>query len=105
MNSSPLRSIDSNKVDEAVQPLPDNFASQLQEDIDAAGGGWHEAAEFEGAIGRTMFDTPTSKDNTSTVLLPPDQTGQLPSQSLVRIKSLPSGKGGDGRQYLGAVVQ
>jgi hypothetical protein len=52
-----------------------------------------------------MYDMPTSKDNTVTVLLPPDNIGTAASQSLVRIKSRSKESGGDGRQYLGAVVQ
>ncbi|HEY0005884.1 MAG TPA: ATP-binding protein [Pyrinomonadaceae bacterium] len=77
----------------------------LEEEIDLAGGEWQEEEEFIGAIGRTMYDTPTSKDNTVTVLLPAEQIGKAASQSLVRIKSRAVEKGGDGRQYLGAVVQ
>ena len=91
--------------DEAVQPVNDKFTESLSEEIDLAGGEYEEGAEFEGAIGRTMYDTPTSKDNTITVLLPSDRIANVPAQSLVRIKSRPIEKGGDGRQYLGAVVQ
>ena len=90
---------------EAIQPLPAGFSGQLDQEVDLAGGELPESEEYAGAIGRTMFDTPASKDNTVTVLLPPDQISRLPSQSLVRIKSRPVAKGGDGRQYLGAVVQ
>jgi DNA helicase HerA-like ATPase len=90
---------------EVVKAMPDSFADQLGEEIDMAGGEWQEDEGFEGAIGRTMYDTPTSKDNTVTVLLPAENIGEVPAQSLVRIKSRPEEKGGDGRQYLGAVVQ
>lgn len=82
-----------------------NFSTLLSEEIDMAGGDFKESPEFIGAIGRTMYDTPTSKDNTITVLLPSDNIVKVPAQSLVRIKSRPIEKGGDGRQYLGAVVQ
>jgi uncharacterized protein len=92
-------------LDEAVQPVPDKFSKSLSEEIDLAGGEFDEGPEFEGAIGRTMYDTPTSKDNTVTVLLPSDKISRLPAQSLVRIKSRDAEKGGDGRQYLGVVVQ
>jgi DNA helicase HerA-like ATPase len=51
-----------------------------------------------------MYDAPTSKDNTVTVLLPADDISKVPSQSLVRIKSRRVTKGGDGRQYIAAVV-
>lgn len=90
---------------EVIQQVAEDFTARLNEEIDAAGGEWQDDEEFKGAIGRTMFDTPTSKDHTVTVLLPPDQISSVPSQSLVRIKSRPLDKGGDGRQYLGAVVQ
>lgn len=87
------------------QPMRDDFSDLLDEEIDLAGGEWQEAEEFAGAVGRTMYDTPTSKDNTVTVLLPAENIGKAASQSLVRIKSRPEDAGGDGRQYLGAVVQ
>jgi len=90
---------------EIVNQMPDSFADKLGEEVDLAGGEWQEDEEFIGAVGRTMYDTPTSKDITVTVLLPADNIGDVPSQSLVRIKSRPMEKGGDGRQYLGAVVQ
>lgn len=93
------------EVNQQVAPMPDGFVLELDQEVDLAGGEWKEDQEMAGAIGRTMFDTPTSKDNTVTVLLPPEQIGAVPAQSLVRIKSRPIGKGGDGRQYLGAVVQ
>lgn len=83
----------------------EGFGLQLAEEFDLAGGEWQEDPEFADAIGRTMFDAPASKDNTVTVLLPRDMIGTVPAQSLVRIKSRPLDKGGDGRQYLGAVVQ
>jgi len=92
-------------LNEAVQPMSDKFAESLSEEIDMAGGEFEEGAEFEGAIGRTMYDTPTSKDNTVTVLLPSDNIANVPAQSLVRVKSRPVEKGGDDRQYLGAVVE
>jgi hypothetical protein len=90
---------------EEIRQMPLDFCDLLEEEISEAGGEWQELEEFEGAIGRTMFDTPGSKDNTVTVLLPPDQISKVPSQSLVRIKSRPQEKDGDGRQYLGVVVE
>jgi DNA helicase HerA-like ATPase len=93
------------KKSEAVQPVSDKFTESIVEEISLAGGKFEEGPEFEGAIGRTMYDTPNSKDNTVTVLLPSDGIAKVPAQSLVRIMSRPKEKGGDGRQYLGAVVQ
>ena len=92
-------------LDQNVAPMPDGFGLELEQEVDLAGGEWQEDAELAGAIGRTMFDTPASKDNTITVLLPAEQIGTVPAQSLVRIKSRRIDKGGDGRQYLGAVVE
>jgi DNA helicase HerA-like ATPase len=84
---------------------PRDLAARLDEEIALAGGEWNEPEEFKDAVGRTMFDVPSSKDGTVTVLLPSDVIGKVPSQALVRIKSRPREAGGDGRQYLGAVVQ
>jgi uncharacterized protein len=78
---------------------------QLDEEISLAGGEWVLPEELKDSIGRTMYDFSTSKDGTLTVLLPSDNIGAVPSQSLVRIKSRPKDLGGDGRQYLAAVVE
>ena len=94
-----------NEEGKNIHSMPDDFTGQLDEEVSLAGGEWKEGEEFAGSVGRTMFDTPNSKDNTVTVLMPPDQTRQVPSQSLLRIKSRSIEKGGDGRQYLSAVVQ
>jgi DNA helicase HerA-like ATPase len=89
----------------AIQPLPLEFIQNLDEEIAAVGGEWQDDTRFAGAVGRTMFDTPNSKDNTLTVLLPAQELANVPAQSLVRIMSRPEDQGGDGRQYLGAVVE
>src|SRR6266481_5117701 len=78
---------------------------ELDEEVSLAGGEWTQPEEFKGSIGRTMYDFATSKDGTLTVLLPSDNISAVPSQSLVRIKSRPQDIGGDGRQYLAAVVE
>jgi DNA helicase HerA-like ATPase len=90
---------------DVVQQMSDSFRLDLEEEVNIAGGEWQESDVFRGAVGRTMFDAPTSKDNTITVLLPPNKIAEVPSQSLVRIKSRPRESGGDGRQYLGVVVE
>jgi uncharacterized protein len=97
--------IEPTSSDDSVHSIQDDFMDRLEEEIDLAGGEFQEDEVFAGAIGRTMYDTPTSKDNTVTVLLPPNNLSKVPAQSLVRIKSRPIDKGGDGRQYLGAVVE
>ncbi|HYL98965.1 MAG TPA: ATP-binding protein [Blastocatellia bacterium] len=100
-----LRNGDRAPVAETSTPSSESFADRLEEEISLGGGEWNVPEEYSGSIGRTMFDLPTSKDNTVTILLPRDGIGSVPSQSLVRIKSMSKEYGGDGRQYLGAVVQ
>lgn len=100
-----LNNLTENIESDKSQQMSDEFLDLLEEEVDLAGGEFHEDEAFIGAVGRTMYDTPTSKDNTVTVLLPAEHIGSAASQSLVRIKSRPPDKGGDGRQYLGAVVQ
>ena len=100
-----LNNVAENTDSDKSQQMSDEFLDLLEEEVDLAGGEFQEDEAFIGAVGRTMYDTPTSKDHTITVLLPAEQIGSAASQSLVRIKSRPEDKGGDGRQYLGAVVQ
>jgi hypothetical protein len=86
---------------DAVRAAP---ALDMDEEIRRAGGEWQEPVEFKGAVGRTMYDAPSSKDGTVTVLAAPENISQIPSQCLVRIKSRPKDSGGDNRHYLGAVT-
>jgi hypothetical protein len=90
---------------DVVDQIALEFSDYLDHEVDLAGGELEEREEYKGSVGRTMFDTPTSKDHTVTVLTPAENLDRLPSQSLVRIGSRPLDQGGDGRQYLGAVVQ
>lgn len=83
-----------------VLPLPAGTMEAVERDIEEAGGEYEEGPEYEGAVGRTMFDTPYSEDGTVTVLMPKENIEDVPRQSLVRIKSVD-----DGRSYLGAVVK
>lgn len=91
--------------EEAVKQMPDDFDLEMDEEFEMAGGPWVEDEEFAGAVGRTLFDTPNSKDNTVTVVVPKSKTGLIAAQSLVRIESLPPERDGDGRKYIGAVVE
>jgi hypothetical protein len=58
------------------------------------------APELEKAVAFTHFDTASSQDNLITVLMTRDDLHKLPSQTLVRVKSLE-----DKRSYLGVVVR
>jgi DNA helicase HerA-like ATPase len=81
-----------------VKAIPKAVMKAVESDIAAAGGELKEPPEYEGSLGRTMFDMPSSDDGTVTVLLPRERMAELPRQSLVRIKST------DKRSYLGVVV-
>jgi DNA helicase HerA-like ATPase len=81
-------------------PVPDDVLEELDREVAEAGGEWSEPEEYQGAVGRTMFDLPSSEDNTVTVLLPGDEISAVPSQSLVRVRSVR-----DGRVYRGIVVK
>ena len=87
-------------VEENVMDVPPEAFRAIDGDSGEAGGAYTPPTGYEGSVGRTMFDTPTSKDGTLTVLLPPDNIDVLPSQALVRIDSL-----ADNRVYLGAVAE
>lgn len=87
-------------LDAGVAATPEEAFQSLDAAAEQAGGPWVPPAGYEGSIGRTMFDTPVSKDGTLTVLLPRDSIDELPSQALVRIESRT-----DGRTYLAAIVE
>lgn len=84
---------------DTVSSTPEEAYRAIDADSAKAGGAWSPPEGYEGSIGSTMFDAPTSKDGTVTVLLPSENIDKLPSQALVRIEG-PA----DGRVYLGAVV-
>jgi len=83
-----------------ILSTPEEAFKAIDEDSGRAGGPWTPPAGCEGSIGRTMFDTPSSKDGTVTVLMPNENINELPSQALVRIESIT-----DRRTYLGAVIE
>jgi hypothetical protein len=86
-------------VADTVRPVPEPVLENISAEITAAGGELKVPPEYEGSLGRTMFDMPSSDDGTATVLLPRNRVEELPRQSLVRIKST------DKRTYLGVVVR
>lgn len=94
-----------NSVSTTLIEDSENGFDLLDDEIELAGGEWEESEDARDSIGRVMYDTSAAKDNTVTVLLPSDNIGKIPSQSLVRIKSRLPENGGDGRNYLGIVVQ
>lgn len=85
---------------EVVAATPGAALKAIDGDSQAAGGPWTMPDAYVGSIGSTMFDLPTSKDDSVTVLLAPQNIDVLPGQALVRIESR-----GDERTYLGAVIE
>ncbi|MCM8748474.1 ATP-binding protein [Thermomicrobiaceae bacterium CFH 74404] len=85
-------------VQNGVVATPSDATQQIEREIEAAGGELQPDEFMFGSIGATMFDLPSSDDNTVTVLLPKENIHSAPSQALVRIKSR------DKRNYLGVVT-
>ena len=86
----------SNETSKFISP------DELLEEIQEAGGEVPLDPAFEGSIGVTMFDTPGSKDNQVSVLVPKKHIVDVPSQSLVQVNSRSDG---DARCYRGVVVE
>jgi DNA helicase HerA-like ATPase len=99
MKQPPEPDFESNgpKLVDVVVPR-DDFLVRLDAHIAAAGGELIPDAARIGSIGATMFDLPSSDDNSVIVLLPKETMQAAPSQALVRIKSA------DRRSYLGMVT-
>ncbi len=89
-----------NTTTDTVMKPPDDTVSILEREAQEHGGPYELPPEEMGSIGRTMFDMPSSKDGTVTVLMPANCLDDLPGQSLVKIKSTR-----DKRTYIGAVVE
>jgi hypothetical protein len=83
-----MKKLTDSKDVQAVSAVPEEALRSLDEQIEQAGGELALPEEYEGSIGRTMFDMPSSDDGTATVLLPRQNLEEVPRQSLVRIKSM-----------------
>ena len=82
-----------------VKPVPEAAGSNLLADAVNNGGPFEDTAEYKGSVGRTTFDDRSSVDGTVAVVLPSDNVDLMPSQSLVRIISVP-----DHREYIASVT-
>jgi len=85
------------------RPVSDKALRALTAVAEEVGGAFKPLPGTEGAVGFTHFDTPSSEDNSVTVLLTKENMDKLPSQALVRINSLKD-DGSLDRTYLGTVV-
>src|SRR5262245_3059882 len=84
----------------AIRPAPEEASQALSDDAAANGGSFKLSAEYEGAFGRTLFDDRSSSDGSVTVVFPSEDVGSVPSQSLIRVTSLP-----DRREYIASVTE
>lgn len=82
-----------------AEPIPPDVLTGFNNVADEVGGAYETIPGTEGAVGYTHFDTSRSEDNLITILLTRENMEELPSQALVRIKSLE-----DERDYLGVVI-
>ena len=85
------------------RPVSDKALRALTAVAEEVGGAFKPLPGTEGAVGFTHFDTPSSEDNSVTVLLTKENMDKLPSQALVRINSLKD-DGSLDHTYLGTVV-
>jgi uncharacterized protein len=79
--------------------VPPEALENIHKTISALGGAYETPPDEADAVGRTMFDSAASRDHSVIVLMPPENIGRFPSQSLVRIRSK-----GDDREYIGMVT-
>ena len=86
-----------------VRSVSADTLASLTAVAEEVGGPYKPRPGTEGAVAYTHFDTPSSEDNAITILLTKEHMNQLPSQTLVRIKSFNDDNILD-RTYLGTVV-
>ena len=82
-----------------VRPAPTSAAQSLADEAKRNGGSFDEPVEYRGAFGRTLFDDRGSEDKSVTVVFPADRLGDVPSQALMRIVSMP-----DRHEYIASVT-
>ncbi len=90
---------DNSPDSDPIRPVPSEALDNIRKTIADLGGAYEIPPDETDAVGRTMFDSPNSRDNSVIVLMPPENIGRFPSQSLVRIRSK-----GDNREYIGIVT-
>jgi hypothetical protein len=86
-----------------AKPVPPRAREAVRLVASEMGGPYMPSPEEEGAVGHTHFDGPGSEDNSVVVLMDRKDMSSLPSQAMVRIKSLDD-DGQVERAYLGVVV-
>lgn len=87
------------QAEDAIRPAPVSAAQTLADDAERGGGAFTEGPEYRGSFGRTLFDERASEDGSVTVVFPAERIGDIPTQSLIRIISVP-----DQREYIASVT-
>src|SRR5881397_1508121 len=87
----------------APRPVSEEVIKSIEDVGQEVGGDYKPLPGAEGAVAFTHFDSPASEDNSVTILLVKENMAALPSQALVRIKSL-NEDGKIDRVYLAVVV-
>lgn len=85
--------------DDAVRAAPVSAAQTLADDAARGGGSFTLGPEYQGSFGRTLFDDRASEDGSVTVVFPAERIGDIPSQSLIRVISMP-----DQHEYVASVT-
>jgi uncharacterized protein len=70
-----------------VRPVPEDTLEHFAAVAEEVGGAYKPRPGTEGAVAYTHFDTSSSEDDAVTILLTKEHMHQLPSQTLVRIKT------------------
>ena len=87
----------------AAEDVPSSALDNLSAVSEEVGGAYKPMPGTENAVAFTHFDTPSSEDDSLTILLTKENMVRLPSQALVRINSLRD-DGKIERSYLGVIV-
>lgn len=82
-----------------IRDIPLSAGERLAADAAQNGGPFQEPTEYRDSVGRTTFDDHGSTDGNVSVVLPSENVELVPSQSLVRILSMP-----DRREYIASVT-
>jgi DNA helicase HerA-like ATPase len=100
-----MSAINDDQNSEPFEPssIPDRALDAIEAVAGEVGGPYVPQPETDGAAAFTHFDSPSSEDNSVTILLTKENMDTLPSQALVRIKSL-NDDGTIDRCYLAVVV-
>src|SRR5690349_11314567 len=100
METNPQLRSEGTRADKGpVRDAPATAGATLAADAAPGGGPFREPPEYENSIGRTTFDDRSSADGTVSVVMPAENVDVVPSQSLLKVLSMP-----DKREYVATVT-